>query len=266
MASVTNLNALIAAAKSGGVVTWDGDLEDILNEISTLIKDRGILLYATSADLVGVGSDEGYFAIVEDGGLWRYTYSATAPTEPYVAADVADYYWVMVANYDNVQLSLSALTDVNIAGETNGQTIAFNSSNSKWENADLAPMAIVTPTNGQTLYYDDTVAKFVNRSVSVISSGAPTTINLTNNDDILLITDKNANYVVNLPYPTYDGKEIDIAYSVQPNGSGNVEVDANGIAIFNLDGNGSYGFTDAKFAATFKYDESTLNYVVISSR
>lgn len=266
MASISNLNSLIAAAKNSGVVTWDGDLEDILTEISTLIKDRGLLSKTSSTQLVGLSSSEGYFAVVKDSGLWQYTYSASTPTAPHVAADSTDYYWVMIANFDEVPLSLAGLTDVNISSANIGQAVIFNDNNNKWENGDLAPVQIVDPLNGQTLMYSESDSKFINKGLNIIESSVATGIQLTEDDDLLLITDDTLVYDVELPITPYDGKVIGVAYSVSPVGGGKVNVNVNGVSIFTIDGLGGVSYDESQYAATFQYSNALGSYVIISAR
>jgi hypothetical protein len=83
--------------------------------------------------------------------------------------------------------SLAGLTDVDIAGLTNGQILQYNSTTSKWENVDrtdinlseLGDVTIVAPTNGQVLVYNSSTSKWENSSGGYVPyTGAVTTVNL----------------------------------------------------------------------------------------
>jgi hypothetical protein len=83
--------------------------------------------------------------------------------------------------------SLAGLTDVDIAGLTNGQILQYNSTLGKWENVDrtdinlseLGDVTIVAPTNGQVLVYNSSTSKWENSSGGYVPyTGAVTTVNL----------------------------------------------------------------------------------------
>jgi hypothetical protein len=83
--------------------------------------------------------------------------------------------------------SLAGLTDVDIAGLTNGQILQYNSTLGKWENVDrtdinlseLGDVTIVSPTNGQVLVYNSSTSKWENSSGGYVPyTGAVTTVNL----------------------------------------------------------------------------------------
>jgi hypothetical protein len=82
---------------------------------------------------------------------------------------------------------LAGLTDVDIAGLTNGQILQYNSTLGKWENVDrtdinlseLGDVTIVAPTNGQVLVYNSSTSKWENSSGGYVPyTGAVTTVNL----------------------------------------------------------------------------------------
>ena len=263
MASISNLNALIAAAKDSGVVTWDGDLDDILTEISTLIQERGILSKTSYLQLETTYSTEGAFAVVKDNGLWQYVFSISLPTAPYISVlGHPNYYWVMVANFDQVPLSLAGLTDVNISTPISGQTILFNNgANSKWENGDLAPLRIVSPINGQTFKYNTTYNKFANTSPSIVENSA-SVYSVPETVDVVIQTDYTTTPLeVALPITTYSGKEFTIVYGAQTTG-GTTEITKDGNVIFTIDG--TYTYSTAAFGVTLVYDLQNDIYVPTS--
>ena len=81
--------------------------------------------------------------------------------------------------------SLAELTDTSISSPTNGQVLKYNSTSSKWENAnesgggadelnDLSDVAISTPSNGQVLKYNSTSGKWENGNESGGGGGEAT--------------------------------------------------------------------------------------------
>jgi hypothetical protein len=71
--------------------------------------------------------------------------------------------------------TLSSLADVSITSLTNGQSLVYNSTASKWENqtasgatalASLTDVSLTSPTNGQALVYNSTAAKWENQTIS----------------------------------------------------------------------------------------------------
>lgn len=261
MATISGLNYLINHAKDSGVVDWEGDLKSILDRISLLIKERGLLYYEDAADLVGVSNSESQFALVKDTGLYQYVYSASTPTVPYENADIANYYWVMVANYKELPLSLSSLLDVNITNPIIGQVIGYNDSNGKWENYDIIPTRILTPLNGQTLEYSTDYAKFVNKSVNIIYGGATAAIDLVEGNDTLVLQDASVNYIITLPL-TFKGKTFTIAYDVAPS-TGDATIKYDGSTIYQI--NGTQSYSEAVFNVTLQFDSDNNQYVPISS-
>lgn len=71
--------------------------------------------------------------------------------------------------------TLAGLTDTDISSPTNGQVLAYDSSESKWVNAasasgattleGLTDTAITTPSDGQVLTYDSTAEKWENAAI-----------------------------------------------------------------------------------------------------
>lgn len=263
MATISGLQALINAAKSGGVVTWSGNLETILNTVKTLIKERGILSFDSDTSLSGLSNSEGGFAMVKGVGLYYYVYSATTPTNPYKSADVANYYWVLICNYKNLPLALASLSDANIAGLQVGQAIFYNGSNGKWENSDFLKSTIVTPIHGQYLRYNIADGTFCNSGSNIQTLTPAGTYNISDTADVVLLSDTTGNYSLTIPATNlWDGKILTIAYTATVSGH-TVAVIYNSITIFTL--SGSTDYTHGRYSVTLMYNINNNTWYPIST-
>ena len=79
------------------------------------------------------------------------------------------------ANASGGSSSISTLTDVNLTSLANNQILKYDSTSSKWVNAnesgggasvldDLTDVNITTPTDGQVLTYDSTNQEWINET------------------------------------------------------------------------------------------------------
>ena len=91
--------------------------------------------------------------------------------------------------------TLNDLSDVVITTPVNGQTLVYDSANSRWINGssaggasdleDLTDVVVTTPTNGQALTYDSTTSKWVN---TTLSSELPSVTSSDNNKILKVVS------------------------------------------------------------------------------
>ena len=100
--------------------------------------------------------------------------------------------------------SLEDLTDTDITSPTNGQTLKYNSTSGKWENAsggavsdldDLGDVDITTPSDGDLLTYDAQNDEWVNAPASVPDLGDLGDVTLTTPSDGQALTFDNGEWV-----------------------------------------------------------------------
>lgn len=115
--------------------------------------------------------------------------------------------------------TLAGLTDTDISSPTNGQVLAYDSTESKWVNAasasgattleGLTDTSITTPADGQVLTYDSTASKWENAAIPAQSiDGLSDTTISTPTDGQVLTYDSTSSKWVNASGGSGGGGEV----------------------------------------------------------
>ena len=171
MASIAQLAAALQDIKntpSSKVEYNANSLETVMGLIEDLLEARGVLSIASVAGLSGISGTETQLVLVRRVGLFEHSTSGTpTPPDSYPAAGGG--IWVKQLAYTPYVDSLSDLSDVNIAGLANLDSLFFNTSTNKWENGASLPVVISNPEQFQEIRYNQGIGKFMNFSPSFVT-------------------------------------------------------------------------------------------------